>query len=56
MLASWKLTPLTTLDDHVLIDSCAGNADLADAFKRLALIRRSVHVGTTRGRTFGKAT
>ena len=31
----------------MLIDSCAGNADLTDAFERLALIRRSVHVGTT---------
>ena len=31
----------------MLIDSCAGNADLTDAFERLALIRRSIHVGTT---------
>lgn len=29
------------------IDSCAGNADLTDAFERLALIGLSVHVGTT---------
>jgi hypothetical protein len=41
---------VTTLDDHVLIDSCAVNADLTDAFERLALIRPSLKgYGVIRG-------